>query len=296
MLERELGLRGKAVVVAGGGGGGIGTAVCRRLIEAGASVAALDIDPGKLAIAEEAMKAASDNGAAYAGMIADVCDEASVQGAVDEATRRLGPLHGLVHVAGGLLQHQWAALLDTDGETFDQVTRLNLRGPLLTSAAVARQLARQGSGGSVVLIASTVGLQGMPFGVTYAAAKAGVMSLARTAAVEWGPLGIRVNAVAPGTIKTAKNAATTPREDPLADRAAIPLGRRGVPDDIAGPVLFLLSDLAAYVSGQVIASDGAASVKPAYLDEHGLPQFVHDDGLRRRLLGDRSKGARGSGH
>jgi NAD(P)-dependent dehydrogenase (short-subunit alcohol dehydrogenase family) len=292
VLERELGLKGKAVVVAGGGGGGIGTAVCRRLIEAGASVAALDIDPARLAIAEEAMKTASADGAGgggpgaeYAAIIADVCDGPTVEAAVDEAARRLGPLHGLVQVAGGMQPHQWASLIDTDGETFDQVVRLNLRAPLLTSRAVAAHLARQGSGGSIVLIASTVGLQGMPFGVTYAAAKAGVMSLARTAAVEWGPLGIRVNAVAPGTIKTAKNAASTPAEDPPSDKAAIPLGRRGVPDDIAGPVLFLLSDLAAYVSGQVIASDGAASVKPAYLDEHGLPLFVHDDALRQRLLG-----------
>jgi NAD(P)-dependent dehydrogenase (short-subunit alcohol dehydrogenase family) len=291
--ERELGLKGKVVVVAGGGGGGIGTAVCRRLIEAGASVAALDVDPAKLAIAEEAMKKASaessggagGRGVEYAAIIADVCDGPTVEAAVDEAARRLGPLHGLVQVAGGLQLHQWAPLIDTDGETFDAVVRLNLRAPLLTSRAVARHLARQGSGGSIVLIASTVGLQGMPFGVTYAAAKAGVMSLARTAAIEWGPLGIRVNAVAPGTIKTAKNAASTPAVDPPADKAAIPLGRRGVPDDIAGPVLFLLSDLAAYVSGQVIASDGAASVKPAYLDEHGLPLFVHEDDLRRRLLG-----------
>jgi NAD(P)-dependent dehydrogenase (short-subunit alcohol dehydrogenase family) len=286
VLEQGLGLTGKVVVVAGGGGGGIGTAVCRRLVEAGASVAALDIDAAKLGIAEEAMKAASgDSGAEYAAILADVTDGPSVEAAVDEARRRLGPLHGLVQVAGGLLPHQWARLLDTDGEIFDQVVRLNLRGPVLTARAVAAHLASQGSGGSIVLIASTVGLQGMPFGVTYAVAKAGVMSLARTAAVEWGPLGIRVNAVAPGTIKTAKNAAWTPTEDPPADRAAIPLGRRGVPDDIAGPVVFLLSDLSAYVSGQVIASDGAASVKPAYLDEHGLPLFVHDQDLRRRLLG-----------
>jgi NAD(P)-dependent dehydrogenase (short-subunit alcohol dehydrogenase family) len=287
VLERELGLKGKVVVVAGGGGGGIGTTVCRRLVEAGASVAALDIDPAKLAIAEEAMKAASsDGGVECTGIVVDVSDGPAVEAAVDEARRRLGPLFGLVQVAGGLMSHQWARLLDTEGEVFDQVFRLNLRAPLLTSRAVARHLASQGSGGSIVLIASTVGLQGMPFGVTYAAAKAGVMSLARTAAIEWGPLGIRVNAVAPGSIKTAKNAASTPAVDPPADRAAIPLGRRGVPDDIAGPVLFLLSDLAAYVSGQVISSDGAASVKPAYLDDNGLPLFVRDEDIRQRLLGD----------
>jgi NAD(P)-dependent dehydrogenase (short-subunit alcohol dehydrogenase family) len=247
-------------------------------------VAALDIDAGKLAIAEEAMKNASSEGVGeYATIITDVREEDAVDEAVAQATRRLGPLYGSVNVAGGMSNTQWSPLLTTSAETFDQVIALNLRGPVLTSKAVAAHLAEQGTGGSIVLIASTVGLQGMPFGVAYAAAKAGVMSLARTAAIEWGPLGIRVNALAPGSIKTAKNAATTPAEDTPEDRAAIPLGRRGVPDDIAGPVLFLLSDLAAYVSGQVISSDGAASVKPAYLDEFGVPVFVHDDALRRRL-------------
>jgi NAD(P)-dependent dehydrogenase (short-subunit alcohol dehydrogenase family) len=230
------------------------------------------------------MKTASaDRGAEYATIITDVREEDAVDQAVAQATRRLGPLHGSVNVAGGMALAQWSPLLTTKAETFDQVIALNLRGAVLTSKAVAAHLAEQGTGGSIVLIASTVGLQGMPFGVAYAAAKAGVMSLARTAAVEWGPLGIRVNALAPGSIKTAKNAATTPAEDTPEDRAAVPLGRRGVPDDIAGPVLFLLSDLAAYVSGQVIASDGAASVKPAYLDEFGVPVFVHDAALRRRL-------------
>jgi len=100
-------------------------------------------------------------------------------------------------------------------------------------------------------------------------------------AVELGAASIRVNAVAPGTIVTSKSA--DPEDD--AGRAAIPLGRRGQPRDIAGAVLFLLSDLATFVSGQVLAVDGASSVKPSYLDETGIPVFLRDPSIRARITG-----------
>ena len=102
------------------------------------------------------------------------------------------------------------------------------------------------------------------------------------APLEWGRLGLRVNAVAPGSVRVAGNAAA---EDLELDRRAIPLGRRGQPEDVAGAVLFLLSDLSRWITGQVLAVDGGASVKPSYLDDDGLPVFVRDEALRRRLLG-----------
>ena len=130
----------------------------------------------------------------------------------------------------------------------------------------------------------------MPFGAAYGAGKAGMMALMRTEAVELGARGIRVNAVACGTIRTPRSdehAADVADTD--AERDAIPLNRRGLPDDIAGAVLFLLSDLAAFVSGHVLVVDGASSVKPSYLDADNLPVFVHDDSLRSRLARDLSE-------
>jgi NAD(P)-dependent dehydrogenase (short-subunit alcohol dehydrogenase family) len=92
-----------------------------------------------------------------------------------------------------------------------------------------------------------------------------------------------VNAVAPGTVRTPRNQVDGEDEDSPAERAAIPLGRRGEPDDIAGAVVFLLSDLAGFVSGQVLSVDGGSSVRPSYLDDEDLPVFVRDPGLRARL-------------
>jgi NAD(P)-dependent dehydrogenase (short-subunit alcohol dehydrogenase family) len=155
----------------------------------------------------------------------------------------------------------------------------------LTSQAFARALAAERRGGSIVQIATISALQAMPYGAGYSTSKAALVALARTMAAEWGPLGIRVNAVAPGTIKVPRNAAGG--DDPR-DAAVIPMGRRGRPEDIAGAVLFLLSDLAAWITGQLIPVDGGASIRPGYLDEENLPVFVRDPEVRRTFRGEKS--------
>jgi 3-oxoacyl-[acyl-carrier protein] reductase len=283
-LDDRIGLAGRAVIVAGAGGGGIGTAVCRLLAEAGVQVAAIDNDRTRLAMAATALQAADGR---YAALLADVRDKGEVERAIATAVDRLGPLHGLVHVVGGLRPDQWAPLVTASQQVFNDVHALNLQSALLTSQATAARLIAQGTQGSIVHVASIAGLAAMPFGVAYAAAKAGLMALTRTAAVEWGRHGIRVNAVAPGTIRTPKNVIEETADHTAQDRDAIPLGRRGQPEDIAGAALFLLSDLASFVSGQVLAVDGASSVKPSYLDHDNLPVFVRDEELRDRLRRNR---------
>ena len=273
-----LGLRDRSVVVVGAGGGGIGTAICAALAAVGARVVAVDRDPARLADAERAVAA---EGAGCTPEIADAGDREQVAALVARVREAHGSLFGLVNVVGGLPLERWEPLLRYADATLDGLLDTNLRCAFLTSQALARELERQRSGGSIVQIASIAALHGMPYGAGYALAKAALLSLARTMALEWGPLAIRVNCVAPGTIRVPRAQAA---DDPARDRAVLPLGRRGAPQDIAGAVLYLLSDLSAWVTGQVLAVDGGASVKPAYLDEAGLPVFVSDAALRARLL------------
>jgi 3-oxoacyl-[acyl-carrier protein] reductase len=281
MLDERLDVTGRVVLVAGAGGGGVGTAVCRALVEAGVVVAALDNDPARLELSERAMDEA---GGRYLSLPADVRNTDDVAEAVAHATAA-GPLHGLVHVAGGLFPEQWASLVETAPETFDAVLELNLRSAFLTTRAVGARLVEQGTGGSIVHITSIAALSAMPYGAAYAAAKAGMITLARTAALELGRAGIRVNTVAAGSVRTPRNEAQSASDDTAAERSAIPLARRGQPDDIAGAVLFLLSELSGFVSGQVLAVDGGSSARPSFLDADNLPVFVRDPELRARLLG-----------
>jgi NAD(P)-dependent dehydrogenase (short-subunit alcohol dehydrogenase family) len=275
-------LAGRVVVVIGAGGGGIGTAIAGAIAQAGAAVVGVDVRPAALEALDAAFAGAPGP---HRTLVADGRRPEDVEAALDAAAE-LGRLHGLVQVAGGQWPDQWGPLTRMDPTTWDTVVELNLRAPMLSTTAAARRMAAHGEGGSIVLIASLVGLSAMPYGAAYAASKAGVMSLTRTAAVELGPLGIRVNAVAPGSVRTPKSEANTPpAPDSEAERVAVPLGRRGRPADIASATLFFLSDHSTWVTGQVLAVDGGSSARPSFLDADNVPVFVRDPALRARLTG-----------
>ena len=279
MTDDMWNLAGRTVIVMGAGGGGIGTAIARQLGAVGATIVAVDIDADKLAVCTDGLTA---DGTRHLGLLADGRDRDAVASVVDEALT-LGPLHGSVQVAGGMWPPQWAPFA-SDDPAFDDVMALNFGSTVNTVRAVGRALVAQGQGGALVNIATTSALNGMPYGSAYAAAKAAVLSLTRSLAIEWGSRGIRVNAVAPGSIATPKSASTRkPGDTDGNDTDVIPLRRRGTSDDIARGVLFMMSDMAAYVTGQVLCVDGGSSVRPTYNDRDELPVFVHNEELRARL-------------
>jgi NAD(P)-dependent dehydrogenase (short-subunit alcohol dehydrogenase family) len=268
----ELVVRDRTVVVAGAGGGGIGTAVSAALVDAGATVLGLDRDADALAVTSDAVRGT----ARFVPVLADVTDPAAVAQRLD-ALDGLPPLHGLVHVVGGMPVDDWAPTTEMAPERFAAVVALNLQSSFVTTQAVARRLVDAETPGSIVVLSSISGLHAMPFGAPYAAAKAAILAFVRTAALELGPHGVRVNAVAPGTIRTSGR-------DTAEEQRAVPLRRRGVPDDVAGAVLYLLSDVAGFVTGHTLVVDGGSSARPSFLGDDDLPVFVHDAELRARLL------------
>lgn len=287
-MAKTIDLNRRAYLVCGAGGGAIGTAICRMLAEAGATVVAVDKAEEGRQVAAEALAPFGDS---HLVLDADLSDTASVAAMLDEATKA-GAIRGTVNVVGGMMPHHWTALTDPLAvESFDDVMRFNLKPALNASTAVARAVAAHGLGGSIVNVASAAGLVSMAYGAGYGAAKAALINLTRTMAVEWGRYRLRVNAVAPGTIRTqrlwrARYDQGDGGEMERKTRDVIPLGRRGEPEDVAGAVLYLLSDLAEYVSGQTIAIDGGALARAPYTDGDNLPVFVSDPALRSRLTGE----------
>ena len=286
-MAKVIDLNRRAYLVCGAGGGAIGTAICRILAEAGATVVAVDKAEQGRQVAAEALAPFGDN---HLVLDADLTDTASVEAMLAEAGKA-GAIRGTVNVVGGMMPHHWTPLIDPlAAEAFDDVMRFNLNPALNASAAVARAVAAHGLGGSIVNVASAAGLVSMAYGAGYGAAKAALINLTRTMAVEWGRYRLRVNAVAPGTIRTQRLWRARYDQGDNGDmerktRDVIPLGRRGEPEDVAGAVLYLLSDLAEYVSGQTIAIDGGALARAPYTDGDNLPVFVSDPALRSRLTG-----------
>src|SRR3954451_18398053 len=174
-----------------------------------------------------------------------------------DAKAGLGGLDGIVDIIG---MARWASLLEaTDDDWFFQQD-MNLRQAFLAMQLGGRRIA-EGGGGVMVFVASVSGHTGAPFHAPYGAAKAGLMALVKSAAVELAPSNIRVNAVAPGPIFTPRMKDLMNEDLRTANRANVPLGRMGIPADIAGALLFLASPIAAYVSGQTLVVDGGVAAK-----------------------------------
>jgi 3-oxoacyl-[acyl-carrier protein] reductase len=221
-------------------------AVSGTLAEAGAKVALLDLDE---ACAQGAVENLSGEG--HGAFVCDVTDTEGIQATVKAIEERLGPIGVLVNNAGITRDN---LLLRMSDEDWDLVLAVNLKGAFNATRAVARGMMKRRTG-SIVNIASVIGLIGNAGQANYAASKAGVIGFTKSVARELASRGVRCNAVAPGFIVTDMTAKLN-EETVEGLKAQIPQGRLGSPEDVAGLVRFLVGPQAAYITGQVVAVDG----------------------------------------
>ncbi|MBH0780750.1 SDR family NAD(P)-dependent oxidoreductase [Nocardia bovistercoris] len=275
----DLGLGGRVVIVAGAGGGGIGTAVTRQIATAGATVIAVSRGKENLATHVEPLAA---EGLPVIPVAADASTDEGVAEILEQARNAQGDLHGLVNIAGGAATSTWMAATKVTRSDWRELFTQNLETMFFMSQAVAAELKAQGRPGSLVSLSSISGMNTAPFHIGYGTAKAALVAATRTLAVELASSGIRVNAVAPGVTATPASTAYV-GEDPERDRTAIAMGRRGTPEEQAGPILFLLSDLSTYVTGQTLLVDGGLNLKWSHLGADNTSLFLENDDFRAAL-------------
>src|SRR5262245_9159907 len=279
-LEGELlRLDGRVVVVSGAAGGGIGTSIAQLIARAGAHVIAVSRSRENL---DRHIGPLVSQGLPIAPLAADAQTEEGVAAVLKSVRSARGELHGLVNVAGGAAPSSWCPTTRLSRSDLRAPCAWNLASRFFLSQAVAAELKAQGRPGSLVSISSISGVSSAPFHSGYGAAKAAMLSLVRTMAIELAPAGIRVNAVAPGPPATPASR-TYVGDDAQRDRRAIPMGRRGRPEEVAGAVLFLLSELSSYLTGQCLILDGGIHLKWSHLAEDNTPVFLKDEAFREAM-------------
>ena len=238
----------KHVAVVTGAARGIGLAIARKFLASGDAVALLDIDTTTLATTTENLAAPDE----VLSIVCDVSQPTEVEAAIAQVDRRFGRLDALVNNAGIAV---FKPILETTVEDWTRVLATNLTGPFLCTQACAPLMLRSG-GGSVVNIASISGVRASTLRVAYGTSKAALIHLTKQQAVELGNAGIRVNCVAPGPVETVMAQQVHSADIRTSYRDAIPLNRYGTVDEIADAVVFLCSDAASFINGQMLAVDG----------------------------------------
>jgi glucose 1-dehydrogenase len=243
-------VEGKVALVAGAGGG-IGGTAAEGLAREGAAVACADIDAAAAEATAAQIRAAGGRATAIA---LDVRDRSAVDQAVAGTVRAFGRLDVLLDCAG--ISHG-GSFLDLDHSEWERVIAVNLTGMFHLGQAAARQMVRQGGGGSIINVTSQLAEVARPERAAYIASKGGGRSLTHAMALDLAAHGIRVNAVAPGpTLTGLTRASYADPERRRATIAQIPLGRLGEPQDLVGAVLFLASDESRWMTGSTVTVDG----------------------------------------
>lgn len=274
-----VGLDGRIVVVSGAAGGGIGTSVTSMLARAGATVIAVSRSKENLQTHIEPLIA---QGLSIIPLAADASTDDGIALVLEQIRRTDGDLHGLVNVAGGAAPATWMPSTRVTRADWRELFTANLETMFFMSQMVASELKAQSRPGSIVSISSISGMNTAPFHIGYGSAKAALVAATRTMAVELAADGIRVNAIAPGV--TATPASSTYVDDDLErDRRAITMGRRGRPDEQAGAILFLLSDLSTYITGQTLLVDGGLNLKWTHMGPDHTSLFLKDESFRAAI-------------
>jgi len=251
MAPFPFSLDGQVGIVTGGGTG-IGAATARMLATFGADVVVASRKRDNLE--RVAAGVSADTGARVLPIEVDVRDEASCVAMVDAAVAQLGRVDILVNNAGGSYMFPF---LDTPVDRYDNNMALNLRGPYVLIQAVAPHMIRQG-GGAIVNISSSAGLQGVRGGAVYSSSKAGLQMLTRVVAAELGPKGVRCNCIAVGGVASEGALRSWSRFGESAESmgARVPLRRVGQPEDIAWAVLYFVTGMSSWVSGETLSVNG----------------------------------------
>ncbi|MFV1987859.1 MAG: SDR family NAD(P)-dependent oxidoreductase [Gemmatimonadota bacterium] len=247
------GLEGRRVLVTGGSRG-IGRATVRLLAEAGASVGVAYFRDAAAAesIVAEAREMRVDG--TFWSAAADLSVEADTERLFDRVDEEFGGLDGFVGNAG-IWNAASRPLGDLEPGDWDRMIAINLTSIYLSTRAAA---ARMGQDGRIVLVSSTAGQRGEAGHSHYAASKGGIISFTKSIASELGPRGITVNSVAPGWVDTDMSESVLRTEDRRRIECEIPLRRVATAEDLAGPIVFLLSDLARHITGEVVNVNGGS--------------------------------------
>gem|GEM_PF-829394 len=245
-------MSGRTIIVTGAASG-IGLACVKALLAQGDQVCAADINP-----MPQSERAGLDASRLVCAIV-DVADQASCEATVAAAQERFGRIHGLIHMAA---THSTSTWRDLSPEEFTRTLHVNVTGSFLMASAVARHMERHGGGAIVLTSSGSISVSGIGGhgrgGPAYVASKAAIIGLTRALARSLAPQKIRVNAVSPGATRTAMTADYD--EDALRKVGERTLtGEIGRPEEIAAVALFLVSDAASYVDGEVVAANGGGS-------------------------------------
>jgi NAD(P)-dependent dehydrogenase (short-subunit alcohol dehydrogenase family) len=279
MDRNLLKLDGRIIVVSGAAGGGIGTSTTRMLAEAGATVVAVSRSQEKL---DKNIAPLKEKGLSIVPVVADISTDEGVAATMEQARRAKGTLYGLVNVAGGAAGSTWMRATRVTRSDWRALFNQNLETMFFLTQAVVAELRDKHLPGSIVSVSSISGMNSAPYHLAYGAAKSAIVAVTRTLGVELALDNIRVNAIAPGTTITP-GAGAYIEDNVERDRQAIAMGRRAHADEQAGAILFFLSDLSSYITGQTLLVDGGLNLKWTHLGADNTSLFLKDEGFRAAI-------------